>query len=434
MDISILTVIPELYSSFVSTSLIGRAHQQGIVHFDISGFRDYAAPKERIDAPTFGPGAGMLIKPEIIDRAIADKEAKHGKAFKVFLSPQGKRLNQKTVKRIAESIKQTRHMLIVAGRYEGMDVRVEQHYADEILSVGDFVTMGGDIPAMLFLESLLRLLPGVVGKQESVEHESFSGPFIDYPEYTEPVEWKGMQVPDIVRSGNHKAIELWRMEEAAKRSVLKHFNWVRSSTLTLQQRDYSRKYIPSHYLALLHDEVLVGKELQQGTTSVTSIDIHDIARTSATYGMQKFFIVTPLIDQQKIVRTLLDFWQAGVGVLYNSNRHDALNLAEIQTTLDKAVAAIELKEGKRPLLIATAAREVPGVTKLSYYDQEKVWASGRPVLLIFGTGQGITPECLGKCDYVLSPVIGFSEFNHLSVRSAAAIVCDRWLGINEKVE
>lgn len=434
MEISILTVLPELYSSFLHTSLIGRAQDQELVSFNVSSFREYVAPKERIDAPTFGPGAGMLIKPNVIERAIADKEEKHGRAFKIFFSPQGKQLNQKVVRTIMASAKDRGHLMLIAGRYEGMDDRVEEYYADEVVSVGDFVVMGGDTPAMLLLEALLRLIPGVVGKQESVEHESFSGPFVDYPEYTEPVEWKGMRVPDIVRSGNHGAIGSWRTSKAAERTVQHHFEWLRSTSITPEQCSLVRSLIPPHYVALLHSEVLVGKEKQPGTTSVTSIDIHDIARSAATYAMRGFFIVTPLIDQQKIVTTLLDFWCRGVGVLYNGIRHKALTLVNMSSTLDETIEAIEKREGVRPLLIATSARKVTGIRQLSFYDQEKVWAHKQPVLFLLGTGQGLTPECLKRCDYILPPITGFGEFNHLSVRSAAAIVFDRWLGNNEKTE
>jgi len=214
IHISVLTVFEQLYKTFLQTSLIHRAHQKGIVDVQVNSFFSYVSPKKRIDAPTFGPGAGMLIRPHVVERAIEDKERQYGPAFKIFFSPQGEKLDQRMLERIVAVVQKKPHMLLIPARYEGMDARVEEHYADIILSVGDFVLMGGDIPAMMLLEGLLRLFPGVVGKEESVERESFSGPFVDFPAYTEPINWKGYAVPDIIRSGNHAAINKWRMQHA----------------------------------------------------------------------------------------------------------------------------------------------------------------------------------------------------------------------------
>lgn len=429
MKISILSVFPDLYGPFLATSLVRRAQEKGLIALDVAGLLSYVTPKERIDAPTFGPGAGMLLRPDVIEKAIEDKQQAHGKAFKIFFSPQGKKLNQKRLEAIAAAATQVGHLMLLPARYEGMDTRVEQEYADEIISVGDFVLMGGDLPAMMLLEGLLRLVPGVVGKQESVEMESFSGPFVDYPEYTEPVVWHDRAVPEIVRSGNHEAIRKWRMEQAAEKSVFSHFDWVRSTATTPEQKKLVHKIMPRHYCALLHGDVLIGpNERKAGTTSVTSVDLHDIARSSATYGLQGFFVVTPLADQQKIVKTLLDFWQTGVGIDYNPVRHQAIKRVHVKSTIDEAIAQIEAIEGQKPLILATSARVTDHQGAITFHDQAKVWASKRPVLIIFGTGQGIAPELINRCDFLLPPLEGFSDFNHLSVRSAAAIILDKWLG------
>jgi len=434
MNISILSVFPELYRPFCETSLVRRAQEKGLISFEATSLFDYVAPKERIDAPSFGHGAGMLIRPEVIDRAIEDREREHGRAYKIFFSPQGVKLDQDVLRRIATNVGGAQgHLMLLPARYEGMDTRVEQHYADDVISIGDCVLMGGDLPAMVLLEGLLRLLPGIVGKQESVEKESFTGPFVDYPEYTAPVEWKGMNVPEVVRSGNHAAIAAWREQQAAQKTVRHHFQWLRSHRLTDEQAQLARTFIPSHYVTLLHSDVLIGKDKVEGTTSVTSLDIHDIARSSATYGITQFAIVTPLEDQQKLVRTLLDFWQEGPGVAYNRVRHDAVKSVELMGSLDEVIADIRRREGVEPLLIATSARTVPHAQAITFYDQSTVWASGRPVLFVFGTGQGLTQACIERCDYLLPPVGGLSVFRHLSVRSAVAIILDRWLGNNPVV-
>ena len=389
LNISVLTVFEKLYEPFINTSLVGRAQEREIVHIDVQSFFSYVQPKERIDSPTFGPGAGMLIRPDVVQKAVEDKEQRYGKAFKIFFSPRGQKVDQRIFETIAARLQEQKHVMIIPARYEGMDARVEQEYADMILSMGDFVIMGGDVPAMLLLEGVLRLIPHVVGKEESVGRESFSGPFVDFPSYTEPIEWKDKRVPDVLRSGNHAAIEKWRSEQAGKKTVIEHFSWLRSQHLTDGDKELARKYIPPHYVALMHSDVLVGEERKPGFTSVTSIDIHDIARSSKTYGIKEFFLVTPLEDQQKIVSKVLDFWKKGIGAEYNKCRYNAIQLVQLIDSLQAVIEKIENKEGKRPLVIATSAQAADAQRIISYYDQQVVWHNERPVLLIFGTGQGL---------------------------------------------
>lgn len=432
MNISILTVFSDLYTPFLQTSLIHRAQESGKITINVDEFFSYVAPKERIDAPTFGHGAGMLIRAEVVERAVTAKEEQFGPAYKIFFSPQGKKLDQPMLERIAKRAQEVGHMMLLPARYEGMDARVEEEYADEIVSVGDFVLMGGDIPAMMLLEGMLRLIPGVVGKEESVREDSFSGSFVDYPEYAAPVVWRGKEVPEVVRSGNHEAIRQWHADQAAKKTVKHHFPWLRSHEVSDEVKKRVAKCMPPHYVVLMHGDVMVGDGNIPGATSVTSIDIHDIARSGATYGIKNFFVTTPLADQQRIVEKLLTFWNTQVGINYNPHRHKALRRVKLTSTLDEVIAAIEAAEGQKPLLLATSAKVMGHQNQISFDDQEKVWESGRPVLFVLGTGQGLSPEIVAKTDYLLRPLHGFTDYNHLSVRSAAAIIFDRWLGINEK--
>ena len=239
-------------------------------------------------------------------------------------------------------------------------------------------------------------------------------------------------MPEVIRSGNHAAMNKWRLNQAARKTVLHHFDWLRTRNLDDKELQVAKKYIPNHYTALLHNDVLISDDKKPGTTSVTSLDIHDIARSSKTYGIKGYFIVTPLADQQRIVQRLLDFWMSD-GVEYNVSRHEAVKQVSVVNKLDEVVAAIESIEGKKPVVIATSAREIGHPQVVSFYDQEKVWSLDRPVLFIFGTGRGLTEERLLASDFLLKPVKAFSDYNHLSVRSAVAVVLDRWLGINEVV-
>lgn len=437
MQISVLTIFPELYTPFLSTSLVKRAHEQHLASITIDPLFAYCAPKERIDGPTFGHGAGMVIRPEVIERAIDAHTAQHGAAHKIFFSPRGKKLDQYVLKDLFTRLGAQGHIMLLPARYEGMDARIEEEYADDIFSIGDYVLMGGDLPAMVLIEGLLRFIPGVVGKSASVEHDSFSGPFVDYPEYTAPVVWRNRMVPEVVRSGNHQEMRLWREKHAVQTTVLHHFDWLRSHVTEAADIAHAQQVIPAHYVALMHDEVLVpdarvgaaAGATKSGMTSVTSIDMHDIARSAATYGLKGFFVVTPLVDQQSIVQTLLNFWKTGSGVTYNPHRHVAMRQVELVDSFDAVIAAIEIQTGKKPLVIATSAQVVPAGEKITYFDQERVWSHGRPVLFLLGTGRGLAPQVLDRCDYVLERLYGFSSFNHLSVRSAAAIIFDRWLGV-----
>lgn len=429
MQISVITLFPSLYQSFTKTSLVERASTAGLANVNVVNLFDFANAKERVDSATYGHDAGMLLKPTIIQKAIETEEEKSGKAYKIFFSPHGVKLNQNVLKQIV-SDSANKPIMMLPARYEGIDSRVEEYYADIILSVGDFVLMGGDLPAMMCIEGLLRLVPGVVGNNVSVDKDSFSGSLVDYPEYTAPEVWNGMKVPEILRSGDHKKIDKWREEIAIQRTVSNHFEWLKSH-VDSKMKNKILEAMPSHYVVLMHDQVLL-EEGREGTSSVTSIDIHDIARSSSTYGIKKYFIVTPLEDQQRIVNKLLSFWEGPVGIDYNPARHEAVGRVCLVASLDEAIEKIKQLEASEPILISTAAKRYTNLQSklITYFDQSKVWAEKRPVLFIFGTARGLSQTVLSRTDYLLMPIEGFTNFNHLSVRSAVAVILDRWLGIN----
>ncbi len=442
MKISVISVFPQIHEPFIQHSLIKRAIDQKLIEINLVSFSQYCAPKERIDEPTCGPGAGMILKPTVVQDAIDDCEKRWGPGYKIFFSPQGTKLSQPVLEQLAAELflatppmrpypferTAASHLILVCSRYEGMDARVEQHCADAIISVGDYVLMGGDIPAQILLEGLLRLFPAIVGNQESVEHDSFSGPFLDHPEYGLPLEWNGMQVPDIVRSGNHAAIAAWRKKEACKKTMLKRFDWFSFARPSQDDIQLAQSCIPVHYVALMHTEVNL-KDGTVGNTSITSIDLHDTARSCVTYGIKNFFMVSPLHDQQAIMATFLKFWHSPTGQEYNASRYDAVSRVRSVFSLDDVIAQITELEGQAPLLIATSAKTHEHGQKIDYQDKEQVWQSGRPVLFLFGTGQGLAEHIITRCDFLLPPVRGLTTYNHLSVRSAIAIILDRWLGL-----
>jgi tRNA (guanine37-N1)-methyltransferase len=447
MKISIITVFPELHTQFIQASLIGRAVDKGLIEINLIRMSDLCEPKERIDEPTVGPGAGMIIKPAVIEKAIIACEQKYGVGIKIFFSPQGRPLNQHVLTAFAQKLTSDtsamptgqnqptgiKHIILICSRYEGIDARVEKLYADYLISVGDYVIMGGDLPAQIFLEGLLRLLPGIVGSQESVQQDSFQTSFFDYPQYGLPVSWHNQKIPEVLRSGNHAEIAQWRKQEACKNTIAHRFDWFVQNQPSQEDRALARIYIPPHYVALMHTDVNL-KGGTVGNTSVASLDIHDTARACTTYGIKTFFIVTPLLDQQEIIKTFLGFWGSDQGKKYNESRSKAVSSVKLVSTFDDLVAAIETEEGITPLIITTSARQSSLNQVIDYNSQAHVWNHKKPILFVFGTGQGLSDKILSKSNYHLLPIQGLTTYNHLSVRSAVSIVLDRWLGLHPKLK
>ncbi len=447
MVISILSLVPELFESFCSTSIIKKAVEKGIIKFNIVNLLKEVEPKVRVDAKTVGPGPGMVIKPEVIEAGIKKSEEFFGKAFKIFFSPQGELLTQKKLHQFIkdhvnfnqhEAVieneiifqnRSTNHILLVCPRFEGVDARVEEFYADLVLSIGNFVLLGGDLPAQVFLEGFIRLIPGVLGNQDSLVSESFESPIFDYPEYCKPDQWAGLSFPEVLLSGNHEKIDQWRTKIALQNTVKKRFDVFRSHHEAKRFGIEAINEIPNHYAVIMHDKVK-NKEGLVGTTSIKSLDLHDISRSAKTYGIKTLFVVQPLEDQQKIATEFFDFWTEGRGQKQHSTRTEAVENLEIFSSLEEVLEKIEKKEKKKPVLVTTSAKKFPGKEVLFYSDQKKAWGLNKPLLLVFGTGYGLADEIMEKSDFVLAPIEGMVEYNHLSVRAAASIIFDRWLGLN----
>ncbi|MGL4652197.1 MAG: tRNA (guanosine(37)-N1)-methyltransferase TrmD [Cetobacterium sp.] len=210
MRINILTLFPEFFDSFKEHSIVKRAVERDQVEINIVNIRDFAEGKHKqCDDIPFGGGAGMVMKPEPLLRAL---EQNGGKV--IYTSPQGVRLNQK----LACDLSQEEEITIIAGHYEGIDERVIDSKVDLEISLGDFVLTGGELPAMVISDSIIRLIPGVI-KKESYENDSFYNGLLDYPHYTRPAEHEGLKVPDVLLSGHHKNIDEWRLKQSLKRTL-----------------------------------------------------------------------------------------------------------------------------------------------------------------------------------------------------------------------
>ena len=213
MKIDVLTIFPEMFEKVFSTSIIGRATGTGVVDIKVNNLRDWSDDKYKsVDDRPFGGGAGMVMKIDVVDRAINDLKTPNSKI--VLLDTRGVMYDQKE----AEILKNEQHLIFIAPHFEGIDYRVQEHLADKVYSIGPFVLSGGELPVMVIVDSIVRLLPGALGNPESLNEESYSEDFgLEYPQYTRPAEYKGWKVPEVLLSGDHKKISEWRKAESKDR-------------------------------------------------------------------------------------------------------------------------------------------------------------------------------------------------------------------------
>ncbi|MDA8169620.1 MAG: tRNA (guanosine(37)-N1)-methyltransferase TrmD [Nitrospiraceae bacterium] len=217
MRFAVITLFPEIFHAYLGASIMKRAAEKGVASFDIVNLRDFAADKHKtVDDYPYGGGPGMVIKPGPVYDAIKSIKSDGAGTLTILMSPQGRLFDQKAAERLA---KEDRRLLFIAGRYEGIDERVKASLVDEELSIGDYVLTGGELPALVIIDAVVRQLPGALGDEDSLAEESFSWGILDYPHYTRPPEWNGMKVPEVLLSGNHGEIARWRRKEALRATL-----------------------------------------------------------------------------------------------------------------------------------------------------------------------------------------------------------------------
>ncbi|MFN4131906.1 MAG: tRNA (guanosine(37)-N1)-methyltransferase TrmD [Caldimicrobium sp.] len=423
MRFHLLTIFPEYFTSPLNIGLLNKAIKKGLIQVHVHNLRDYASDKHKtVDDEPYGGGEGMVFKPEPLYKAISKIKEEDPEAKVIYLSPQGRLLNQE----IAHELSQERSLLLICGRYEGIDERIRETLVDDEISIGDYVVFGGEVAALVLIEAVSRLIPGVVGKKDSIDKESFTSGLLKYPCYTRPAEFMGLKVPEILLSGDHEKIERFRRDLSLKITLMRKPELLTKTNLSEEDLKIIREYLEKQkiYLFLMHYPVY-NKRKEVIASATVNIDLHDLSRLGRTYGIDKIYIIQPLEDQRELGNKLIEHWLKGTGKAYNPVRSEAIKLLRIVATLEEAIEEILSLEGVKPLLVATDAS-----AKREYLTPEEVrkLLFEKPIALVLGTAWGLEDNFLKSCDYFLEPIWGrLDDYNHLSVRSAAAILLDRIL-------
>lgn len=247
MHFHVITLFPEMVEQMCEFGVLGRAIKRGIVELTCWNPRDFTLDKHRtVDDRPYGGGPGMLMKVQPLADAINAARQQAGDDAKViYLSPQGQLLNQQAVKKMARRAEQ-RNLILIAGRYEGIDERFLEQYVDEEWSVGDYVLSGGEMPALIMIDAIARMLPGVLGDAESAQQDSFMEGLLDHPHYTRPEQIEGQAVPEVLLSGDHKMIDRWRQKQALKRTWLRRPELLETLPLTEEQKKWLSEFQREH--------------------------------------------------------------------------------------------------------------------------------------------------------------------------------------------
>ena len=381
------------------------------------------------------------------------------------MSPSGKTLTQARVRELAK----LEHLVLVCGRYEGIDQRVIDTAIDEEISIGDYVLSGGELAALVVIDAVARYVPGVLGEATSTDEESFSAGLLEYPQYTRPQVLEAKAVPEAVKtlqplvdqpvpavlqSGNHAAIATWRRQQSIERTARRRPDLFRAMRMTKADRKLYAPLRERTHLALCHHPV-VDRNGTIVTTAVTNFDIHDLARSSMTYGLAGYHIITPVTSQREKAANIATLW---IGDEKGEHRASALRLVRTADSIETVIAELTIDYARSvtgrapeaaeavagggpsrpaadsrfaPLVVATSAKPTsfPGVPRRTAAELvAEASLDPRPMLVLLGTGWGLAEPLIPSVSRVLAPIEGDSEWNHLSVRSAAAIILDRLFG------
>ncbi len=450
MKFSVVTILPELIEPALTAGVVGRAREHGVITVETVNPRDFTSDRHRtVDDNPYGGGPGMVMKVEPLLAAIG-KAAGDPPAHRIFLSPAGKPLTQARIKELSA----LPHLVLVCGRYEGIDERVIELAIDEELSLGDYVLSGGELGALVIIDAVSRFVPGVLGEATSTDDESHAAGMLEYPQYTRPpkltaIQWVAapaarvpttveLDVPAVLSSGNHAVIAAWRRAQSIARTAQRRPDLFARATLSKTDR----KGLPPDlrartHLALVHHPCTdrTGKIV---TTSLTNFDVHDLARSTMTYGLAAYHIVTPITVHRQKAAHIASLWledEAARSEAARSpsagSRASALALVRTADSVETVLAELTAEYGQAPLVVGTSARSesFPWAQRRSPSEfLAEATLDPSPVLILLGTGWGLADQLIPSVSRVLAPIEGASDWNHLSVRSAGAILLDRLFG------
>ena len=428
MKFDIVTIFPGFFDSVFSFGVISRAVENKAVEINVHDLRTYSAEKHgKTDDTPYGGGSGMLMTPGPIGNAIGRIREKGLRSAVILTTPKGEEFDD----RKAQELCGFEQLIILCGRYEGVDDRVSELYVDMKISTGKYINSGGEYACSLIVDAVSRYLPGVLGNTESLSSESLTNGLLEYPQYTKPRTYRGKKVPELLLSGDHEKIRKWRRQESIKSTFIHNPASLDDAQLSKEEDAFLKELKVGSspdfrvYIALVHYPAY-NNRLEVVSTAFKSIDAHDISRDATTYGVKKFYLINPVEEQRRLAGRLVDHWIEGEGRSFNETKSKAFGIITIMSTIEEAVEQIEEIEGEKPKIVVTDARFSDDMTGYGVL-REKIFENTEPFLILFGTGWGLTLETIKEADYVLKPISGYSEFNHLSVRSAAAIVLDRLL-------
>jgi tRNA (guanine37-N1)-methyltransferase len=446
MKFTVITILPDLIEPALAAGVVGRAREAGVITVATVNPRDFTTDRHRtVDDTPYGGGPGMVMKPEPLLAAIG----KAGPAHRILVTPAGTPLSQARVRELAA----LPHIVLVCGRYEGVDERVIELAIDEQLSIGDYVLSGGELAALVVIDAVARFVPGVLGEASSVDDESHSAGLLEYPQYTRPLVIPGgtgsagepgepggppnpepperpeqRQVPAILTSGNHAAIAAWRRRQAIERTALRRPDLFARFRPTAADRKLLPPPLHARtHLALVHYPV-VDRTGTVITTALTNFDIHDLARSSLTYGLAGYHIVTPITSQRDKAAHIAKLW---IDDAQGEHRARALALVRTAESIEAVIAELTAAHGLAPLVIATSARagSFAAIPRRSAPDlHAEASVNPAPLLILLGTGWGLAEALIPSVSRMLAPIEGASAWNHLSVRSAGAVLLDRLFG------
>ena len=425
LNFNIVSIFPEFFTSPLSTSLIGKANNSKLINYNFYNPRDFSQDKHKhTDDKPYGGGPGMIMQLPPLVKAINSIE-NPGKIL--LMSPSGKTFTQS----MANTFSKEKNITIICGRYEGIDSRLTEIFPIEEISTADVVLNGGETAALVIIEAISRLIPGFMGKDISANEESFSQNLLEYPQYTRPECFEGHIVPETLLNGNHAEIYKWRRKKSLSKTLYTRPDLLKNALLTKEDAETLRE-IPRLQISknlsfcLIHHPVIVENK-NFGTSSLTNLDIHDIGRISCSYAMGSFYIVTPLDDQRQLLASIIHHWCNAERINHQDRAKALENIVDV-STLKQAIEHMHNYHGCEPKLVASSAQWPEAKNdKLITPDQIFDLCKKGPVMLLLGTAHGLSPEIVKLCDAQVRP-LRFLGYNHLSVRSAAAILADRILG------